>query len=110
MKILLTMPHPHAKYGLFSRFTYPSLTLKQLAAITPLEHDLTVIDERYEIKEKIGQGGFGAVYRAFDKKMHVEKALKVIQKLRLIFEKNVYSFQLVSLHRIFYPNILVFFL
>ena len=42
------MPHPHAKYGLFSRFTYPSLTLKQLAAITPLEHDLTVIDERYE--------------------------------------------------------------
>jgi radical SAM superfamily enzyme YgiQ (UPF0313 family) len=48
MKILITMPHPHAKYGLFSRFTYPSLTLKQLAAITPLEHDLTIIDERYE--------------------------------------------------------------
>jgi radical SAM superfamily enzyme YgiQ (UPF0313 family) len=48
MKILITMPHPHAKYGLFSRFTYPSLTLKQLAAITPSGHALTVIDERYE--------------------------------------------------------------
>jgi radical SAM superfamily enzyme YgiQ (UPF0313 family) len=42
------MPHPHAKYGLFSRFTYPSLTLKQLAAITPSDHDITIIDERYE--------------------------------------------------------------
>ena len=48
MKILLTMPHPHAKYGLFSRFTYPSLTLKQLAAITPPEHDITIIDERFD--------------------------------------------------------------
>jgi serine/threonine protein kinase/formylglycine-generating enzyme required for sulfatase activity len=37
-----------------------------------------IIDERYEIKEKLGQGGFGAVYRAFDKKMNVDKALKVI--------------------------------
>ena len=37
-----------------------------------------LIDERYEIKEKLGQGGFGAVYRAFDKKMKIDKALKVI--------------------------------
>jgi len=37
-----------------------------------------VIEERYEIKSKIGQGGFGAVYLAYDRKMEIEKALKVI--------------------------------
>ena len=37
-----------------------------------------VIDERYEIKSKLGQGGFGAVYLAFDKKMAIDKALKII--------------------------------
>jgi len=37
-----------------------------------------VIDDRYEVKAKVGQGGFGAVYRAFDKKMAVDKALKII--------------------------------
>ncbi len=37
-----------------------------------------VIDDRYEVKKKLGQGGFGAVYLAFDKKMDIEKALKII--------------------------------
>ncbi|MDP8321907.1 MAG: serine/threonine-protein kinase [Candidatus Stygibacter australis] len=37
-----------------------------------------IIDERYEIKEKVGQGGFGAVYRVYDKKMNIDKALKII--------------------------------
>ena len=37
-----------------------------------------IIDERYEIKAKIGRGGFGAVYRAYDRKMKIDKALKVI--------------------------------
>ncbi|MEA1986108.1 MAG: protein kinase, partial [Candidatus Marinimicrobia bacterium] len=37
-----------------------------------------LIDNRYEIKEKIGQGGFGAIYRVLDKKMNIEKALKII--------------------------------
>lgn len=41
----------------------------------PLGH---LIERRYEIKQKIGQGGFGAVYQAFDKKMNVDKALKII--------------------------------
>lgn len=48
MKVLLAMPHPEAKRGLFSRFNYPSLTLKQLAALTPPEHELILVDERYE--------------------------------------------------------------
>ncbi|MEA3499909.1 MAG: protein kinase, partial [Candidatus Marinimicrobia bacterium] len=36
------------------------------------------IDDRYTIKEKIGHGGFGAVYRAFDEEMNIDKALKII--------------------------------
>jgi serine/threonine protein kinase len=37
-----------------------------------------IIDKRYEIKQKIGQGGFGAVYRVFDRNMNIDKALKII--------------------------------
>ena len=37
-----------------------------------------IIDERYEVKKKLGQGGFGAVYLVFDKQMDIEKALKII--------------------------------
>ncbi|WP_300675296.1 bifunctional serine/threonine-protein kinase/formylglycine-generating enzyme family protein [Desulfoluna sp.] len=37
-----------------------------------------LIDDRYEVKGKLGQGGFGAVYRVFDQKMECEKALKVL--------------------------------
>ena len=48
MKILLVMPHPDARRGFFARFTYPSLTLKQLAAIIPAEHEIRIIDERFE--------------------------------------------------------------
>ena len=42
------MPHPNPKWSLFSRFTYPSLTLKQLAAIIPSDHDIKIVDERFE--------------------------------------------------------------
>ncbi|MEM0493445.1 MAG: radical SAM protein [Candidatus Thermoplasmatota archaeon] len=48
MNILLVMPHPNPRRGLFARFSYPSLTLQQIAAITPREHKVRIIDERYE--------------------------------------------------------------
>src|SRR6056297_2922579 len=51
--------------------TYGYLNLENL----PAGH---IVDERYEVKEKVGQGGFGAVYRVFDKTMETEKALKII--------------------------------
>ena len=37
-----------------------------------------MIDDRYEVKAKLGQGGFGAVYRVHDRKMECDKALKVL--------------------------------
>jgi len=37
-----------------------------------------IIDDRYEIKQKIGQGGFGAVYLVYDRNMNIDKALKII--------------------------------
>jgi len=48
MKILLIMPHPSKRRSFFSRFNYPSLTLQQVATVTPLEHDVKIVDERYE--------------------------------------------------------------
>lgn len=48
MKILLVMPHPNPKRTFFDRFAYPSLTLQQIAGITPPEHRVTIVDERYE--------------------------------------------------------------
>jgi len=48
MDILLIMPHPNAKRSVFSKFQYPSLTLQQLAGITPKEHYVRIVDERYE--------------------------------------------------------------
>jgi serine/threonine protein kinase len=36
------------------------------------------MEERYEIKSKIGQGGFGSVYRAVDKRMNRDVAIKRI--------------------------------
>ena len=36
------------------------------------------MEDRYEVKEKIGQGGLGAVYRAYDVRMSREVAVKRI--------------------------------
>jgi len=47
MRILLVMPHPNPNRSFFSKFQYPSSTLQQIAAITPPEHEVTIVDERY---------------------------------------------------------------
>ena len=48
MKILLVAPHPNAKRSFLSKFQYPALTLQQIAGITPREHDVEIVDERYK--------------------------------------------------------------
>ncbi len=48
MKILLVMPHPNSKRSFLSRIaSFPALTLQQIAGITPREHDVEIVDERY---------------------------------------------------------------
>ncbi|RLF53213.1 MAG: B12-binding domain-containing radical SAM protein [Thermoplasmata archaeon] len=52
MKILFILAHTNMKHTVFDEFVYtyyyPSLTLEQLVAITPNEHDVDVIDGRYQ--------------------------------------------------------------
>ena len=48
MNILLIKPYPNPKHILINRFSFSSLTLKQIAAITPPEHKVDIIDERFE--------------------------------------------------------------
>jgi serine/threonine protein kinase len=66
--------------------TYGVLNLENL----PVGH---IIDNRYEIKEKIGQGGFGAVYRVYDKKMNIDKALKIIPEAMVSDEEAMADLQ-----------------
>jgi len=47
-------------------------------SLPKISHEQADMEERYEIKSKIGQGGFGAVYRALDKRMNREVAIKRI--------------------------------
>ncbi len=52
-----------------------------------------IIDERYEIKEKVGQGGFGAVYRVFDRNMEIDKALKIIPEAIVSDKEAMFDLQ-----------------
>ena len=43
------MPHPKLLGSFFYKFyTYSTLTLKQLAAITPPDHEVEIIDEKFK--------------------------------------------------------------
>ena len=48
MKILLISPHPYPRNLLLSKVSYPSLTLQQIAGLTPKEHTVKIVDERAE--------------------------------------------------------------
>lgn len=52
-----------------------------------------LVDNRFKILEKIGQGGYGEIYRVLDAKMNIEAALKVeeIDPKRPNMEINVYT-------------------
>jgi WD40 repeat protein len=55
-------------------------TGEQSSASRPVGHALSgLIGERYEIREMLGRGGMGDVYRAFDLKLRVDVALKTVR-------------------------------
>ena len=59
------------KTKILDRVSYGSVNLESLP-------EGFVIDDRYEIIRKLGQGGFGAVYLVHDQQMDIEKALKIL--------------------------------
>jgi serine/threonine protein kinase len=64
--------------------TFDTFTM-QLAAAPPVQHALfltmgDVIESRYELVALLGEGGFGIVYEAWDKKMDRPVALKLLKK------------------------------
>ncbi len=66
-----------------------------------------VLDDRYEIREQLGKGGQGAVFRAFDLRLEEEVALKILILNPEIAEELMDSFlQEVRLTRkITHPNV-----
>lgn len=80
--------------------TYGVVNLEQLP-------DGHVIDDRYEVAEKLGQGGFGAVYRVYDRKMECEKALKVLPEAVVSDRKAMISLkkEAVTMAKLNHPGI-----
>lgn len=78
--------------------------------VTELPSDF-ILDNRYRILKKIGQGGFGAVYKAYDKHLRTKKAVKIISS-QFYKDKNILdslSKEAQLLYRINHPNVVRFF-
>jgi serine/threonine protein kinase len=66
--------------------------------------------ERYEIREKLGEGAFGVVYLAWDRMLECEVALKLPKRPRLTSEQDAidFLFEARILARLNHPGILPF--
>ena len=53
-----------------------------------------VIDERYEVRGKLGQGGMGVVYKAFDRNVGREVAIKLLRPEMVATEDALLRFSL----------------
>ncbi|MCB9742935.1 MAG: serine/threonine protein kinase [Alphaproteobacteria bacterium] len=58
----------------------------------PTLHSGTLLEGRYELAEKLGQGGLGEVWRAFDRAKRVEVAIKLMHRQWLEEPGRVESF------------------
>jgi TOMM system kinase/cyclase fusion protein len=67
----------------------------------------TVFQDRYEILSKLGEGGFGQVYRARQLVTHHEVAIKVLRAVHATNESHVARFQreMQLCAQLFHPNI-----
>lgn len=54
--------------------------------------DTTVLFDRFELKEKVGEGGFGIVVRAYDRRLRRDVALKVPHPGRTLSRVDARSF------------------
>ncbi len=56
----------------------PWLGDRTVAYLRALPDDLAAVGDRYELREQIGRGGMGVVFRAFDRELEREVAVKVL--------------------------------
>lgn len=66
-----------------------------------------LIDNRYEVLSKLGQGGFGAVYLVYDNEKEVRKALKVMPEAVTCDREAMDSLkqEAMTMGRLKHPNI-----
>ncbi|WP_224361287.1 TOMM system kinase/cyclase fusion protein [Hyalangium versicolor] len=67
----------------------------------------TVFQDRYEVLSKIGEGGFGQVYRARQRTTHHEVAIKVLRALHTTNDTHIARFQreMQLCAQLYHPNI-----
>ncbi|MFL5350743.1 MAG: TOMM system kinase/cyclase fusion protein [Hyalangium sp.] len=67
----------------------------------------TVFQERYEVVSKLGEGGFGQVYRARQRVTHHEVAIKVLRTLHTTNDTHIARFQreMQLCAQLYHPNI-----
>lgn len=66
-----------------------------------------IIDETYEIREILGQGGFSTVYRAVHRESSLERAIKIVAKNSINeSQKNTLIDEIDSLKMLDHPNII----
>jgi len=79
----------------------------QLATIQDLLAGMALGGGRYEIREKLGQGGMGVVYRAHDNRLRIDVALKLLPPLLAQNERALQAMLEEARHsiRLAHPNI-----
>src|SRR3954452_16024110 len=65
----------------------------------------TKLNERYEIKEIVGEGGMGVVYRALDCEMQSDVAVKTIRELLDPQQIELFRKECAVLRQLRHPNV-----